>query len=78
MTELAQVLATLSRIADDPGLSASDRHAALDAWSGWLDAIEAHAPLDDAPLLVGALAIVHAGYGLDFAECRALIAGMLV
>lgn len=67
---------TLDDIADDPGLSASDRHAALDAWSGWLDAIEAHAPLDDAPLLVGALAIVHAGYGLDFAECRALIAGM--
>lgn len=66
----------LDDIADDPGRSRAERHADLDAWETWLAAVEAHAELDDAPPLVAALAAVHAAYGLDFAECRALIAGM--
>ncbi len=66
----------LDDIADDPGRSRSERHADLDAWEAWLAAVEAHAPLDGAPPLVAALAAVDAAYGLDFGECRTLVAGM--
>lgn len=66
----------LDDIADEPGPTREQRHAMLDAWEARLAALEARAEIEDPPALVAALAAVHDRYGLDFAECRALIAGM--
>ncbi len=66
----------LDDIADEPGISPAERHAQLDAWETCLAALESHAEIEDPPALVGALAAIHQRYGLDFAECRAVIAGM--
>ncbi len=66
----------LDDIADAPELTTEERRAALDAWELCLDRLETGAPPDEETPLLAALAAVHARFGLDFAECRALVAGM--
>ena len=66
----------LDDIADEPGLTPGQRHAQLDAWEATLAAIETHAEIGEPPALLAALVAVNERYGLDFAECRTLIAGM--
>jgi hydroxysqualene synthase len=66
----------LDDIADEPGPTSAERHAQLDAWETCLSALESRTEVEDPPALVAALAAVNERYGLDFAECRALIAGM--
>ena len=66
----------LDDIADDPGLTAEQRHHELGVWATRLDQLENGDLPDDAPPLAVALTAGNARYGLDFDECRALIAGM--
>jgi squalene synthase HpnC len=66
----------LDDIADDTGRTPQDRRAALSAWEDWLTRLEANETPDGAPPLVAALAAVRDRFGFDFAEGRALVAGM--